>query len=172
MNLAKLAIKRPTFVTALLVSILILGLVCLNKLDVRMFPDVEYPYVLVMISYPGAGVADIEKLVTKPIEDTLSGVSGLKHSGSISQDNISIVYCEFELSKNPDIATQEIRDKVEQIKSTLPDDIKEPIIIKADLNSLPLITLSLKSKSMNSEELFDFADDVVSKDLAQVSGVS
>lgn len=172
MNLAKLAIKRPTFVMALLVSILILGFVCLSKLDVRMFPDVEYPYVLVMISYPGAGVADIEKLVTKPIEDTLSGVSGLKHSGSISQDNISIVYCEFELSKNPDVAAQEVRDKIGQIRPTLPNNIEEPIIMKADINSLPLVTLSLKSKSMNSEELFDFADDVVSKDLAQVSGVS
>ncbi|MDR1784137.1 MAG: efflux RND transporter permease subunit [Endomicrobium sp.] len=172
MNLAKLAIKRPTFVSALLVSILILGFICLSKLDVRMFPDVEYPYVLIRTFYPGAGITDIEKLVTKPIEDALSGISGLKHSGSINQDNLSIVYGEFELSKNPDIAAQEVRDKVEQIRVNLPENIKGPTIIKVDLNSLPLITLSLKSKSMKSKELFDFADDIVSKDLSQVSGVS
>ncbi|MDR3256926.1 MAG: efflux RND transporter permease subunit [Endomicrobium sp.] len=172
MNLAKLSIKRPTFIIALLMAVLILGVVSFGKLSVRMFPDVEFPYVIIMTSYPGAGVAEIEQLVTKPIEDALSGVSGLKHSGSVSQDNMSVVFGEFELSKNPDIATQEVRDKIAQIRLTLPEDIKEPVIMKADLNSFPLVTLSLKSESMTPKELYDFADDVVSKDLAQVSGVS
>jgi HAE1 family hydrophobic/amphiphilic exporter-1 len=173
MNLAKISIKRPTFIISLLMIVLILGVISLSKLSVRMFPDVEFPYVLVMSIYPGAGVAEIEQLVTKPIEDAVSGVAGMKHIHSVNQDNVSIVFGEFELSKNPDIAAQEVRDKVSQIRLSLPCDVKEPIIMKADINSKPIVTLSLKaSENMSSKQLYDFADDVVSKDFSQVSGVS
>ncbi|MCA6072547.1 MAG: efflux RND transporter permease subunit [Endomicrobium sp.] len=172
MNLAKLSIKRPTFVIALLTTLLILGAMSLNKLSVRMYPDVEFPFVVVITAYPGAGVSEIERLVTKPIEDAVSGVSGLKHIQSINHDNRSIVLGEFELSKDPDTATQEVRDKIGQIRSALPGDIKEPVIMKADPNSMPIVTLSLKAKDMSPKQLYDFADDIVSKDFAQVSGVS
>ncbi|MDR2644697.1 MAG: efflux RND transporter permease subunit [Endomicrobium sp.] len=172
MNLARLSIKRPTFIFALLMTLIILGLVSLNKLSVRMFPDVEFPYVVIATTYKGAGVAEIEQLVTKPVEDALSGVSGLKHSYSTNQDNVSIVFGEFELTKDPDVAAQEVRDKIGQIRNALPEDIDEPLIIKADMNSMPIVMLNLKSETMSPKELYDFADDIVSKDLAQVSGVS
>jgi HAE1 family hydrophobic/amphiphilic exporter-1 len=150
----------------------ICGIISLNKLSVRMLPDIELPYVFVMTTYPGAGVNEIEQLITKPMEDAISGISELKHVMSLNQDNVSIVYGEFELSKNPDIAAQEIKDKIGMIKEKLPEGAKDPIVIKADINSMPLITLSLGSNDMNSKELYDFANDIVSKDLAQVSGVS
>ncbi|MDR1087619.1 MAG: efflux RND transporter permease subunit [Endomicrobium sp.] len=172
MNLARLSIKRPTFIFALLMTLIILGLVSLSKLSVRMFPDVEFPYVVIVTTYKGAGVAEIEQLVTKPVEDSLSGVASLKHSYSTNQDNISIVFGEFELSKNPDVAAQEVRDKIAQIRGALPEDIDEPLIMKADMNSMPIVMLSLKSEGMIPKELYDFADDIVSKDLAQVAGVS
>ncbi|MDR1940776.1 MAG: efflux RND transporter permease subunit, partial [Endomicrobium sp.] len=172
MNPAKLSIKRPTFVMALLMALLILGAVSFTKLSVRMFPDVEFPYVAVLTTYAGAGVNEIEQLVSKPVEDAMSGVSGLKHLTSINMDNMSVVFAEFELAKDPDIAAQEVRDKVGQIRNILPDDIEEPIIMKADMDSMPLVTLSLKSDALTPKQLYDFADDVVSKDLAQVAGVS
>ena len=171
MNLARLSIKRPTFVTAILMAVLILGIVSFQKLSVRMFPDVEFPYVVVMTQYSGAGVSEIEQLVSKPIEDAVSGVSGLKHIFSMNQDNISIVFSEFELGKDPDVAAQEVRDKIGQIKYILPEDIEEPIIMKADMNSMPLVAMSLKA-DMTPKQLYDFADEIVSKDFAQVSGVS
>jgi HAE1 family hydrophobic/amphiphilic exporter-1 len=137
-----------------------------------MFPDIEFPYVAVITSYPGAGVNEIEQLVSKPVEDAVSGVAAMKHIMSINQDNISVVFAEFELSKDPDVAAQEVRDKVGQIRLALPDDIEEPIILKVDMDSMPILTLSLKSETLTPKELYDFADDVVSKDFAQVSGVS
>ncbi|MDR3306408.1 MAG: efflux RND transporter permease subunit [Endomicrobium sp.] len=172
MNLARLSIKRPTFIFALLITLIILGLVSSSKLSVRMFPDVEFPYVIIVTTYKGAGVAEIEQIVTKPVEDALSGVAGLKHSYSINQDNVSVVIGEFELTKNPDVAAQEVRDKIGRIRNDLPENIDDPLIIKADMNSMPIVMLSLKSESMSPKELYDFADDIVSKDLAQVSGVS
>ncbi len=172
MNLARLSIKRPTFVTSILMAVLILGIVSFQKLSVRMFPDVEFPYVVVMTQYSGAGVSEIEQLVSKPIEDAISGVSGLKHIFSMNQDNISIVFSEFELAKDPDVAAQEVRDKIGQIKYFLPEDIEEPIIVKADINSMPIVSMSLKAADMTPKQLYDFADEIVSKDFAQVSGVS
>ena len=172
MSLAQLSIKRPTFIMAILMAVLILGAVSLSRLSVRMFPDVEFPYVLAMTTYRGAGVSEIEQLVSKPIEDAVSGIAGLKHVYSINQDNMSVVFGEFELSKDPDIAAQEVRDKIGQIKQILPDEIDEPIIMKADMNSMPLVTMSLKSTTLTPKQLYDFADDIVAKDFAQVAGVS
>ncbi len=171
LNLAKLSIKRPTFITALLMVIIILGLAAYGRMSVRMFPDIEFPYVLVMTQYSGAGPEEIEQLVSKPLEDAMSGISGLKHVNSISQDNYSIVYGEFELSKDPDIALQEVKDKVGEAKRNLPGDIEEPVIQKLDPDGMPIVSLSLKA-NMTSKELYDFANDEITKEISRVSGVS
>lgn len=171
LNLAKLSIKRPTFIIAVLMVVIILGLMSYSRMSVRMFPDVEFPYVLVITQYSGAGPEEIEQLVSKPLEDAISGISGLKHINSISQDNYSIVYGEFELSKNPDIALQEVKDKVGEARWDLPDDIEEPVIQKLDPDSMPIVSLSLKA-DMNPKELYDFADEEITKEFSRVSGVS
>lgn len=171
MNLARLAIKRPTFIIAILAVVLILGLLSYNRMSVRMFPDIEFPYVLVLTQYPGAGPEEIEQLVSKPLEDSISGISGLKHVNSISQDNFSIVFGEFELSKDPDLALQEVKDKVGEARWDLPDDIKEPVIQKLDPDSMPIVTLSLKAE-MDPISLYTFADETISNEFSRVSGVS
>lgn len=171
MSLAQLAIKRPTFIVSILAVLLTLGVMSLSKMSIRMFPDVEFPYVIVITVYQGAGVQEIEQHVTKPLEDAISGISGLKHSMSMNQDNMSIVMGEFDLDKDPDVATQEVRDKVNEILFNLPDDIETPVIMKANMDSMPLVTMSLKAE-MNPKELYDFADETLSKELSQVSGVS
>jgi HAE1 family hydrophobic/amphiphilic exporter-1 len=171
MNLAKLSIKRPTFIIAVLFIVLIIGAISYKSMAVRMFPDVEFPYVLAITQYPGAGPEEIEQLVSKPLEDAISGVSGLKHINSVSQDNFSIVFGEFELSKDPDIALEEVKDKVSQARWDLPDDVEETVIQKLDPDDMPIVTLSLKA-DMDAKALYDFADDVVSKEFSRVSGVS
>jgi HAE1 family hydrophobic/amphiphilic exporter-1 len=171
MNLPRLAIRRPTFITSLLAALLIIGVISLFNMSVRMFPDVEFPYVLVQTQYTGAGPEEIEQLVSKPMEDAISAVSGIKHINSISQDSYSIVYAEFNLEKNPDIALQEVKDKVAAIRNDLPDEIEEPVIQKLDPDSLPIMVLSLKA-DMSPKELYDFADDKITKDLARVDGTS
>lgn len=171
LNLAKVSIKRPTFITAILVVLVVLGLMSYSRMSIRMFPDVEFPYVLVVTQYSGAGPEEIEQLVSKPLEDAMSGISGLKHINSVSQDNYSIVYGEFELSKNPDIALQEVRDKVGEARWDLPSDIEEPVIQKLDPDSMPIVSLSLKA-DMSSKELYDFANEEIKKEFSRVSGVS
>ena len=96
MSLGTVSIKRPTFVLSIMLIMLTLGITLYSKMNVRMMPDVEFPYVLVMTTYQGAGVNEIEQQVTRPIEDAMSGISGIKHISSINQDNMSIVFMEFD----------------------------------------------------------------------------
>lgn len=171
LNLAKLSVKRPTFITAILVALIILGLAAYGSMSVRMFPDIEFPYVMIMTQYSGAGPEEIEQLVSKPLEDAISGISGLKHVNSVSRDNFSVVYGEFELSKNPDTALQEVKDKVGEARWNLPADIEEPVVQKIDPDSFPIVSLSLKAY-MPAERLYDFAEEKITKEFSRVSGVS
>ncbi|MCL2335287.1 MAG: efflux RND transporter permease subunit, partial [Endomicrobia bacterium] len=171
MNLASLAIKRPTFVFSILAAMIIIGLIFMSRMQIRMFPDVEYPFVQVTIQYPGAGPEEIENRVSRRVENAMSAISGLKHITSISQDGYSTTYAEFELSKNPEVALQEVKDKIAAIRRGFPDDIEEPVILKLDPESQPIMTVSLKAQ-LNPKDLYDFADENYRKELLRVDGIS
>jgi len=171
MSLASISIKRPTFITAIVLSIIIVGLIFMMRMSVDMFPDVTFPFVMVNTIYPGAGPQEIEMLVSKPLEDQISSISGLKNVTSISQDGVSIVYGEFTLETDPKYAEQQVKDKVAQIRNTLPTDIKEPVIKRFDPADQPVMTLSLTA-NMSPTQLYDLADTTIRDSLTQVSNVS
>ncbi len=171
MNLASLAIRRPTFVLSILVAMIIIGLIFMSRMPVRLMPDVELPYVVVTITYPGAGPEEIESRVSNRVENAMSAISGLKHITSISQDGVSTTYAEFELTKNPELALQEVKDKIAEIRRGFPDDIDEPVILKLDPESRPIMTVSLKAE-LDPKELFDFGDEYYRKELLRVDGIS
>ncbi|GAB1402436.1 efflux RND transporter permease subunit [Elusimicrobiota bacterium] len=171
MNLARIAIRRPTFIFALLTAVIVVGLMAMKTLSVRMFPDVEFPYVVVTTQYSGAGPEEIELLINKRTEDALSSISGIKHIYSISQDGYGITWVEFNLGKNPDIALQEAKDKIAEIRNDFPSDIKEPVIQKLDPNSQPILLISLRA-SLPDKNIYDLADDYFKKELARIDGVS
>ncbi|MDR2860603.1 MAG: efflux RND transporter permease subunit [Elusimicrobiota bacterium] len=170
MSLGTVSIKRPTFIVSILLALLVLGVTFYSKMNVRMMPDVDFPYVLIMTTYNGAGAEEIEQQVTKPMEDALSGISGIKHINSVNQDSVSIIFLEFELSVSQDVAAQDVRDKIGTVRN-LPDDMDTPIIMKIDMNSMPLMGFALKA-DMDPVDLYDFANDIVSNDLSEVNGVS
>jgi multidrug efflux pump subunit AcrB len=171
-KLAKLAIKRPTFIIALVLTSILLGLVSLKQLPVSLFPNTSLPSVVITTIYPGANVNEVEKNLTKPLEDAVNVISGLEVLRSISQDNLSILILSFKSSINNDVAIQEIRNSIRIIQDSLPKNIKEPIISKTDFNSKPFIVLNLKSKILNFNQLYEFAIDIVTKDLEVVQGVA
>lgn len=171
MNLAGVSIKRPTFIFSLLIAFIIVGLIFMNRMQVRMMPDVEYPYVAVNIAYPGAGPEEIESRVSRTVENQLSSISGIKHINSVSQDGSSRVFAEFELGKDVEIALQEVKDKIAEARRRFPDDIEEPIVQKYDPESRPVMTLSLKA-SLNPKELYDLADEYYRTELLRVDGIS
>jgi HAE1 family hydrophobic/amphiphilic exporter-1 len=171
MNLAKISIKRPTFITAIIVAVLIVGFICMKRMSVDMFPNVNFPFVSVTTVYPGAGPRELETLVSRKLEEQISSIAGLKNVTSISQDGVSIVFGEFTLETDPKYAEQQVRDKVAFIRSDLPKDIDEPVIRRFDPADQPVMTISLKA-DLTAAELYDLADNAVKSGLEQVSNVS
>lgn len=170
MNLADLSIRRPIFITCIVIVMLALGLQSLSKLGVDLFPEVTFPVVTVTTAYPGAGPKEIETLVTKPLEDELSSLAGIKRLTSVNKEGVSRVIAEFTLETDVKYAEQQIRDRVGSTKSKLPKDIKEPVIRRIDPSDQPVLTLSLTA-DLPEGKLFDVADDVIRPRLEQVSKV-
>jgi HAE1 family hydrophobic/amphiphilic exporter-1 len=126
--------------------------------------------IMVMTAYPGTSAADIEMNVSKPLENTLNSVSNLKNITSQSRENISIIMMEFEYGSDTDVATNDVRDKLEMVKSYLPDDAENPVIFKFGTDDIPILLLSVTSKE-STNALYKILDDKVANPLARITGV-
>lgn len=170
MNLADLSVRRPTFITCIVLLIIAVGYSSMKRLGVDLFPDVTFPVVFVSVPYPGAGPSEIETLVAKPLEEELSTISGLKRLSSTSQEGVGTVVAEFTLETDVKFAEQQIRDKVSSAKRKLPLDIKEPVIRRLDPADQPVVTLSIEA-DLPPSELYDLANEVIRPSLEQVKQV-
>jgi HAE1 family hydrophobic/amphiphilic exporter-1 len=172
MTLADLSIKRPTFITCIVLLMLAVGGFSITKLGVDLFPEVNFPVVFVSTGYPGAGPSEIETLVSKPIEDELSTLQGIKRLSSVSMEGVSQVIAEFTLETDIKYAEQQVRDRVGAVKFLLPKDAKESVIRRLDPSDQPVVILSLSSKEKLSEaELYDIANEKVRPKLEQIDQV-
>ena len=141
MNLAALSIKRPIFISSIVILMLMTGWISLTRLGVDLFPDVNIPVVVVSTVYVGAGPEEVETLISKPLEEELSSISGLKRITSRNQEGISQVFAEFNLSTDIKYAEQQVRDKTARARVKFPDDAKEPLIIRYDPADQPVLRL-------------------------------
>ncbi|MDE6561475.1 MAG: efflux RND transporter permease subunit, partial [Muribaculaceae bacterium] len=130
MSLYGSAVKRPIMTTLCFVTVVILGLFSLAKLPVDLFPDIDTNTIMVITIYPGASSEDIEQNVTKPLENVMNSVEHLKHITSQSRENTSVITLEFEYGYDIDNLTNDVRDKLYMVESSLPDDCQNPIIFK------------------------------------------
>jgi HAE1 family hydrophobic/amphiphilic exporter-1 len=141
------------------------------NLGVDLTPDIEFPVVTVTTVYPGAGPEEVELQVTEEIEDAVSTISDLENLTSYSRENVSIVIVEFDYEVDADLAAIDVKDKVDAIRASLPDDVDPPTIQKLDINAMPIMDLAL-SGSQSLDALYDFADQVIAERLSRVSGVA
>ncbi|MGC4044453.1 MAG: efflux RND transporter permease subunit [Armatimonas sp.] len=173
MGLTNLAIKRPVAILMLIGALIVLGLQGLKKMPAEQSPRVDFPYITVVTAYPGAGPGEIETLVSKPIEDAVGSVNGVKNVTSTSQQGTSVVSIEFFLSTNSDVAAADVRAKVDGVRAGLPREVEAPTIQKANTTSAPILYMAMRSTSgRSSREIRDLADRVVKDFLGAVSGVS
>ncbi len=170
MSLYGSAVKRPIMTTLCFVAVVILGLFSLNKLPIDLYPDIETNTLMVMTTYAGASAADIEQNVTRPLENVLNSVSDLKHISSKSRENISVITLEFEYGNDIDVLTNDVRDKLDMISSSMPDDAETPIIFKFSTDMIPIIMLSVQATE-SMPGLYKILDDAVVNPLARISGV-
>lgn len=171
MFLAKVSINRPVLTTVVLLVFLIFGLIAYFKLNLNLQPDVEIPYVTISTVYPGAGPKEIETLITKRIEEVVSTVSQVERIESYSLDGLSIIIIEFNLKKNVDVASQEVKDKIDPILNNLPEDSKKPIVQKVDLKSFPVVDVVL-SGNLDPRDLYEIADKTLKDRFSQIQGVA
>lgn len=170
MSLYVTAVRKPVTTALVFVAIVIFGLFSLSKLSIDLFPEIETNTIMVMTSYPGASAADIEMNVSKPLENVLNSVSDLKHITSQSRENISIVTLEFDYGIDIDVATNDVRDKLDMVETSLPDDVQNPIIFKFGTDDIPILILSVTANE-STNALYKILDDKVSNPLARISGV-
>lgn len=170
MKLADVSIKRPVFATMMIMSLVVLGLFSYIKLNVDLYPDVDFPFVVVTTVLPGAGPEQIETDVTKKVEDAVNTIAGVDKISSTSYEGASVVIIQFKLTVDGKMAAQDVREKVSAIRSTLPKEIEDPVIQRYDPASLPIMALAISGKR-SEKEVTDFTKNVIKKRLENVPGV-
>ncbi len=166
------SIKRPVFATMVIVSFMVLGIVSLGRLGIDLFPEVNFPFVNVIVPYPGAGPEEVETLVTRPIEDAVAGINGVKRVISTSTEGLSMVGIELRLEIDPQAATAEVREKVAAIRARLPEQIKDPTINRFDVSALPIATYAVGSATLPSDVTRRMVEDDLKPLLSQIDGVA
>lgn len=170
MSLYGTAVKRPITTLLCFVTVVILGLFSLAKLPIDLYPDIDTNTIMVITMYPGASAKDIEQNVTKPLENTLNSVEHLKHISSTSRENTSVITLEFEYGYDIDVLTNDVRDKLDMVESSLPDDSQNPIIFKFSTDMIPICLLSVQANE-SMPGLYKILDENVANPLARVDGV-
>ena len=170
MSLYSSSVKRPVTTILVFVALIVLGLFSLRSLPIDLFPDVETNTIMVMTSYAGTSASDIEQNVTRPLENTLNSVEHLKHITSTSRENVSVVTLEFEYGYDIESLTNDVRDKLDMVSSTLPDDANTPVIFKFSSDMIPIVLLSVQA-SQSMPGLYKILDENVANPLARVDGV-
>ncbi|MFN7172215.1 MAG: efflux RND transporter permease subunit [Fimbriimonadaceae bacterium] len=171
MGLTRIAVARPIFIWMLIAASLLLGTISLFNMRIQLNPDVNFGVITVSTVYPGAGPDEVATLVSRKIEEALSGIPGLQTVTSTSQEGISVVSAQFEIGIDIDAALNEARSKVDAVVAELPADAEKPVINKFDTGSTPVMFISVSSDTLSSEALRDLLDNEVADRLAQVNGV-
>jgi multidrug efflux pump len=172
MNLSEICIRRPVFATVLSLVILLVGLISYDRLAVREYPRIDEPIVSVSTEYRGASAEVVESQVTKIIEDSLSGIEGVELMTSQSRSERSRINVRFGLSRDPDSAAADVRDKVSRVRGRLPDEVEEPVIAKVEADSQSTISLSVEAGSLSPLEASDYVNRYIKPRLTVLPGAA
>ncbi|OGV49048.1 MAG: multidrug transporter AcrB [Lentisphaerae bacterium GWF2_44_16] len=172
MILSDISVKRPVFATVISLLLIVFGIICYQRLPLREYPDIDSPIVSIKTEYTGASANVVETKVTQIIEDSVSGISGLKTIDSSSEDGMSNVTLEFNTNVNIEEAANDVRDKVGRVASKLPDEADSPRIYKRDTGGMSVMIMSLYHPDMSTMQLTDYADRNLVDIFSVVDGVS
>jgi len=170
MKISEVSIKRPVFCTMMIAALLVLGMFSYVDLPVEMFPEIDFPFIVVQTIYPGAAAEAVESEVSEKIEEAANQVSGVRHIQTTSMEGYSLIVVEFELEVDGTVASQDVREKVSAIRGDLPDDIEEPIVSQYDPNAQAIISLALSGRR-SAREITQLAKDKIKPRLEPIPGV-
>jgi HAE1 family hydrophobic/amphiphilic exporter-1 len=170
-KLADICIRRPVFASMLILSLVVVGLAGYMKLGVDRFPSVDLPTVRIMTRLPGAAPEEVESQISQPLEEAINTVQGIQELRSVSGPGISFIIVTFDLSRDIEAATQDVRDRVSANLGDLPREADPPVVSKADNDLSPVMTMSLAGQR-SLRELTEIADKIVKVSLERSSGVA
>ncbi len=171
MRLAEISVNRPVTTLMIFIAMVVLGLVSMSLLGLDLMPDLEIPAVSVITAYEGAGPEEIETLITEPIEDVLSTISGVDEVISVSKEGLSAVTLKFEWGEKIDESTNDVREKLDLIREQLPEEAGNPVIFKFDLDMMPISIIAITAGD-SYPNLQDIVDDQIVDPLKRVKGVA
>jgi len=169
-KLAEICVRRPVFATMLILSLTVVGLFSYKSLGVDLFPKIDLPTITVTIVNPGASPQEIETEITDKVEGAVNTVSGIDELRSTSVEGVSQVFITFLLEKNPDVAAQEIRNKIDLIVNDLPVTAEQPIVQKLDTDAAPVVRIAV-SAPRSLREVTDIADKRIKEQIESINGV-
>jgi len=171
MFLSDVSIKRPVFATMLMVLLVVLGVVSFRRLAIDEYPDVTYPVVIVSTTFPGASPESMMRDVSKPLEEALNTVQGIKEISSTSLQGSSLVRLMFNLGVDVATAQQDVQAKVARIRRQLPANIDEPVVQHFDPNDSPIMAIAVQSRERPLREVTDLAEQTISTRIEAIPGV-
>lgn len=170
--LSQFSVKRPYTVIVAVIIIIILGVVSLTNMSTDLLPSMNLPYAIVSTMYNGASPEEVESIVTKPIEQSMSSISNIKNVSSISRENMSVVILEFTQTANMDSAVIEMRESLDMISAYMPDDIGSPIIMKLNPDMMPVMVLSAAVEGQKISDSSRFLEKNIIPEIESVEGIA
>jgi len=171
-NISAWSIRNPIIPIVFFIGVMIAGIVSFGRMDVNNMPDVEFPGVLVRVSQPGAAPKEIENQITQKVEGAARSVPGVEEIQSTASEGSSTTFVFFTVGTDPDVATNQVKNAVDQIRSDLPDGILEPQVTKIQANGGSLAYFAVSADDMTIEQLSWFVDDTISKTLLSIEGLA
>jgi len=167
----RISVKYPVFTIMMMLCLMVLGLASWQRMGVEEYPDVDFPFVVVYTSYPGASPETVESEITKKMEDQINTISGLKKLTSTSSEGLSTIVAEFDLDISSSVAAQDVRDKIASVTAQFRDEIEDPVVERYDPTSSAIMSLVFESNNMSLKDLSSYLDQRILPQLRTVEGV-
>ncbi len=171
MNLSRHAVKHPITILMVVLAIFIIGAVSLNRLSVDLYPDIELPIVATIVNYEGVGPEEMEQLITRPLEEAVAGLPGIKKVSSTSSRGSSMVIAEFNYGTDMDYSEIKVREKVDSVKAWLPDEATSPMIIRFNMEMMPVMMMGVTG-DREAYEIKEIVDEKILPYIERISGVA
>ncbi|ACB85513.1 efflux RND transporter permease subunit [Natranaerobius thermophilus] len=171
MFLSKIALKRPVTIIMAVVIILLLATVSFSRIPIDLYPDMELPVLFVQTDYEGAGPHEVENMVSRPLEETLSTVDNLSQITSISQQDSSQIIMEFDWGTDMDFAALDTRELIDMIGEQLPDDAGDPTVMQLDPDMMPILQVGINAPEMDLQEISELAEGTIQTQVERIEGV-
>ncbi len=171
MWLTRISVKYPVFTIMMMLCLMVLGLASSQRMSVEEFPDVDFPFIVIHTTYPGASPESVESEITKKLEDQINTISGLKQLTSQSSEGLSTIVAQFNLDISSTTAAQDVREKIATISAKFRDEIDQPVVERYDPTSSPIMSVVFESQNMSLRELSTYIDQRLVPQLRTVQGI-